>query len=115
MQTLFLGFGNAESRGPIPRAWCIHRVMFRPVLNEPGRTRLLENGDRIAADTCAAEECDPEEIKNFSPPHLTPAGATLTYEFTCMDNPGTPENNECTDPIVGGSTIQIDYEPVRGT
>lgn len=114
MRTVVLGFGNPESTGPISRTWCIHQVIFRPYLNEPGETRLLENDRRIAGDTCAAEECDPEKMKSFSPPHLTPAGSTLTYEFTCVDNKGTPENNECTDPIVGGSTIQIDYEAFKG-
>jgi hypothetical protein len=109
----FLGFGNPQSVGPIPRAWCIHRVIFRPYLNQSGETRLLENDERLAGDSCLAEECDPEKTKAFSPPHLTPAGSTLTYEFTCVDNPGTP-NNEC-DPVVGGSTIEIQYEVVRGT
>jgi zinc-ribbon domain len=115
VRTVFLGFGNAQSIGPITRAWCIHRVTFRPYLNEPGRARLLENGDRLAADLCAAEECDPENTRTFSPPHLTPAGSTLTFEFTCIDNPGTPVIDECTTPPDGGSTVQIDYEVIPGT
>lgn len=86
-------------------------MIFRPYLGEPGRTRLLQDGRRIAADTCAAAECDPEVPQAFSPPHLTPAGSTLTWEFTCRDNPGTPVD-ECNDGVNGGSTIQIDYEPV---
>jgi hypothetical protein len=73
---------------------------------------LKEDGHSIMSDTCAADECN-DKSKTFSPPHLTPEGATLTYEFTCIDNPGTPDVDECT--LAGGSTIEIQYEVVRGS
>ena len=121
MKTITIGIGNDPSR-ITPRAWCIHQVVIRPFIasdpenpatGEPGRTRLLENGDRIAATTCAPEGCN-DFTKPFLPPHFTPAGANLVYEFTCMDNPGTLED-ECTDGVAGGATIEIQYEPVPGT
>ena len=108
-RSVFLGTGNSTSTGPIPRAWCIQSVTFRPYLSEPGRTRLLVGGDRIAQDTCAAEECDAEFTRSFSPPRLATAGSTLAWEFVCQDNPGTPENNECTDASQGGSTIEVRF------
>jgi hypothetical protein len=123
IQTRILGYGNAQSTGSIERAWCIHAVIFRPFVDaefegpntgEPGVTRLFEDGRRIASDTCSADECN-DKTERFSPPHLTPAGSTLRYEFTCIDNPGTADVDECTDEYRGGSTIEIQYEPIRGT
>jgi hypothetical protein len=122
-RTTVIGYGNNQSIGPTPRAWCIQQVVFRPFIEsdpsnpatgEPGVTRLLENGKKIARDTCSAAECN-DTTKSFSPPHLVPAGSTLLYEFTCIDNPDTPESNECMDPDQGGSTIEIDYVVIRGT
>jgi hypothetical protein len=121
-KSIVIGFGNPQSHGPTGNAWCIVRAVFRPFVEgidtaangEPGVTRLLENGDRIAGDTCSAAECNDKTV-NFSPIHLTPSGSTLTYEFTCMDNPGTPDVDECTDPLAGGATIEIDYFTLPGT
>lgn len=120
-RTVFLGYGNPQSTGEISRAWCIHRVIIRPYIEGadtpsngwPGRTLLLESGDRVAAHTCSPTDCSDETFP-FNPPHLTPAGSTLTYQFRCSDNPGTPED-ECVEPIPGGATIEIQYETVRGT
>lgn len=120
-RTVVIGYGNPSSIGPLTRAWCIHRAIIRPYIDNgadtsstglPGETRLKENGHSIMSDTCAADECN-DKTKTFTPPHLTPEGATLVYEFTCIDNPGTPEIDECT--IAGGATIEIQYEVVRGT
>ena len=122
MKTITIGYGNDPSR-VTPKAWCIRQVIIRPFIadgsdtpsnGEPGRTRLLENGDRIAATACTAESCN-DFTKSFAPPHFTPAGANLEYEFVCQDNPNTPEVNECTDAIPGGATIEIRYEVVPGT
>jgi hypothetical protein len=121
-ESVIIGFGNPQSHGPIGRAWCIVRVIFRPFMEtldtpstgEPGVTRLLENGVRIAGDTCSAAECNDKTLA-FNPAHLTPRGSTLQYEFTCQDNPGTPDVNECTDPLAGGATIEIQYVVLPGS
>ena len=119
-----IGYGNEGSTGPISRAWCIHRVIIRPFVDnpaiensstgEPGTTRLLVNGRVLFHDVCSAEECN-DETKNFASPKFVSDGVTLWYEFSCQDNPGTPEVDECTDPFSGGATIEIQYEVVRGT
>ena len=120
---MIIGYGNAASTGPTDRAWCIGRVIIRPYLSsdpnnsangEPGRTRLLENGKKLFADVCSAAECN-DETKNFSTPHFAAKGVTLWYEFTCEDNPGTPDVDECTDSDAGGSTIEIQYDILRGS
>jgi hypothetical protein len=76
---------------------------------------LLANDRRVAVYRCEPGTCQVEYVKNFSPPRLVPEGSTLTYRFTCMDNPETIEVDECNDGIEGGATIQIDYEPVPGS
>jgi hypothetical protein len=119
-RSVIIGYGNPGSVGPIPRAWCIRQTIIRPFIEGsdtsstglPGETRLLENDRRLSGDTCAADECN-DKARTFSPPHFTPDGSTFTYEFTCIDNPGTPEIDECT--LAGGATIEILYEVVRGT
>lgn len=89
-------------------------MTIRPFL-EFGKTRLLDDGQRIAAYTCSPATCQLEDTETHSPPLLVAAGSTLSYAFTCADNPETPEVDECNDGIEGGATIQIYYEPVRGS
>jgi len=122
MKTITLGFGNPPA-AVNPKAWCIHQVIIRPFIasdpnnpatGEPGRTRLLESGRRLMATTCAPESCN-DFVKSYPEPHFTPAGSTLEYQFTCQDNPNTPETDECTDADAGGATIEIQYEPLPGT
>lgn len=112
MRTIFLGFGNDESR-IVPRAWCIRTVTIRPFL-EFGKSRLLVDGRRLAAYTCSPGTCQLENRQDYSPPRLVTEGSTLQYRFTCADNPFTPEVDECNDGLEGGATIQIDYEPLPG-
>jgi hypothetical protein len=118
-----IGYGNPTSRGPIQRAWCIQEATFRPFMDggtdtpstgEPGRTRLFVNSTRIASDTCSAQECGDETINIGPARQLAPAGSTIRYDFRCINNPGTPED-ECTDAFPGGSTIEIRYIVVRNT
>lgn len=113
-QSAFLGIGNDQSRGPLARAWCIHNVIIRPYL-EFGTTRLLGDGEKIAGYTCSPGTCELEHPRPYSPPRLVPAGTTLTYQFTCADNPATVDVDECNDGIEGGATIEIRYEVVPGT
>ncbi len=113
MKTIFLGYGNDASRGPLPGAWCIHTVTIRP-FQEFGKTRLLDDGRRIAAYTCSPGTCQLQDRATHAPPLLVMQGSTLSYAFTCSDNPETPEVDECNDGLEGGATIQIDYEPVPG-
>jgi len=113
MKTFFLGFGNDESRGPIPRDWCIHRITIRP-FQEFGKTRLVDDGRRIAAYTCSPGSCQLQDQQTYAPPRVVEEGSTLAYRFDCADNPFTPEVDECNDGLEGGATIQIDYEPLPG-
>ena len=123
MQTKFLGFGNPSTFGPIQRNWCIQQVTFHPFIEsdpnntatgEPGRTRLFVNSQRIASDTCSAQECNDETINVGPARQLAPVGSTLRYDFRCIDNTGTPED-ECNDADQGGSVIEIRYILIRGT
>jgi len=117
-KSIIIGFGNPETHGPLNKTWCIHTVIFRPYgpsYPEPGTTRLLVDGRKIATDHCTAEECNPEQARTFALPRTAPTGSTLQYQFTCEDNPGTPDVNECTDDSVGGSTIEIQYTVLPGT
>ena len=63
---------------------------------------------RLVSDTCAADECN-DKTRTFTPPHFIDDGSTLSYEFTCVDNPGTPEFDECT-----ARRRRDDRNPVRG-
>ncbi len=123
VQTKFLGFGNASTFGPIGRSWCIQDVTFHPFIEsdpnnsatgEPGRTRLFVNTRRIASDTCEASDCNDETITIPPARKLAIAGSTLRYDFQCMDNTNTPDD-ECTDADQGGSVIEIHYIIVRST
>jgi hypothetical protein len=76
---------------------------------------LLVDSRRIATDHCTADECNAEQARTFALPRTALAGSTLFYQFTCEDNPGTPEVDECTDASAGGSTIEIQYEVLQGT
>ena len=113
MKTIFLGYGNDESRGPIPRDWCIHRVTIRPIqeLGNFGKARLVDDGRRIAAYTCAPGTCQLQDQQTYAPPRLVAEGSTLAYRFTCSNNTATPED-ECTDEFPNGATIEIEYEPL---
>ena len=122
IKTVVLGSGgNPSSVGPTSKAWCIRTVIITPYAapggpgNEAGRTQVKLNGRRIAQATCAADACE-VITRSFAVPRLAQSGSTLTWEFTCIDNPGTPlPNDECTDGFDGGSTVEIQYSPLPGT
>lgn len=119
-QTAYLGIGNAQSRGPLQRAWCIHRVTVRP-FESYGITRLIRGNNELFEARCVPNDppeppgpCQAEYVHDFDPPQRAGEGSTLRYEFTCIDNWATAEVDECNDGIEDGSTIQIDYETFAG-
>ena len=111
---MIIGYGNPTSVSPW-RAWCLQEATFRPFIQsdpnnpasgEPGRTRLFLNNRRIASDTCAPDSCNDETITISGARQFAPAGSTLRYDFRCIENEQTPEE-ECADDDLGGSTIEI--------
>ncbi len=113
IKTIFLGIGNPESRGPLPKTWCVRSVTIRHVSGF-GTARLLRDGRLLFEASCAAPGACPDSVNEFSPPRRVRLGSTLIYGFVCADDPATIEVDECTDATPDGATIQIDYEPIAG-
>lgn len=117
VRQLVIGYGNATSRGPIPKTWCIRGVVIHPVAGL-GTTRLMRNNKVIAQWSCLAFPCTdgtfPPYDDGTSSPYQVRTGSTLRYDFLCSDDSATPEVDECTDATPDGATITIDYEAING-
>lgn len=107
-----LGIGNRETRGPLPRTWCVHRVEFNQVAGS-GTVRLLRDTRLIAEAVCTAGAGCVPASRDFDPPRRVKSGSTLIYQFDCIDDPATVED-ECADANPDGATIVIFYEVVEG-
>jgi hypothetical protein len=113
VKELVLGYGNATSRGPIGKVWCVRDVTIHPVF-EPGvatgygTAKLMRNGKLLAPYSCATSSCGDAPF-TFVPPMLLRVGTTLSYQFTCQDSPDTP-SDDCSDAFGDGMTITIHYE-----
>ena len=113
VKTLILGLGNATTRGPLPKVWCLHMVTISPVSGW-GTARLLRANHVIAEASCLPGACEPSYVAQFAPPERVRAGATLRYEFVCYDDPLTIDISECADATADGATISINYEAFAG-
>ncbi len=114
-KTKTLGYGNATAYGPTPKTWCVHAIIVRPYdgngSNKYGVYRLLRDTRVVAQYHCDPNgTCDAESVIPFDPARRWKSGSTLTYQFSCEDNPATV-GDDCADLFPDGGTIEIDYEP----
>ena len=112
VKTTVIGYGNATSRGPLGKTWCIRHVVIHPVSGW-GTTKLLRNKQVVAEWSCLPEGCT-DGTFDFVPPYRAREGSTIKYQFACYDDPATIDVNECADAIDDGATITIDYEAIAG-
>jgi hypothetical protein len=113
VRELVLGYGNKTTKS-VGKTWCIRdvtvHVLFDTGVNSVGTTKLLR-GDKVFGGvnyTCGSTSCGDAPF-TYVPPRRVSPGSTLTYQYTCGNNPDTIED-ECADANPDGTTIIIHYE-----
>lgn len=110
IKSLRLGLGDATQKGPLAKVWCIRSVVIDG-WSGYGTARLMSKNRVIYGMTCLPSGCSDTDFV----PYQVDKGRTLSYDFACYDDPGTPDPiDECTDSTPDGATITITYEPIAG-
>ena len=108
-----LGIGHDTAR-LLPKTWCIRNVTFDQWV-QWGTARLLDKNRVVYEATCLPPNPCAPASQPFIPPSRVNQGRTLRYEFTCFEDPATPDPIlECADATQEGVVITIDYEAFVG-
>ena len=104
-----MGLGHATAK-LLAKTWCIRHVTIDQWV-QWGTARLLNKNQVVYEATCLPTSCLTAS-QDLVPPYQANLARTLHYEFTCFDDPATPDppTNECTDATQEGAVITIDYE-----
>lgn len=108
----FLGRGHDTQKGPLPKTWCVRHVTIDQ-WSGWGTVALMNKNQTVYSATCLPTSCSPAS-QDFVPPHQVNSGKTLSYKYSCFDDPATADVNECADLSVVGAVITIDYEAFVG-
>ncbi len=105
-----LGLGHDTQRVPNPKSWCIRHVTIGS-WSGWGQARLMLNNKVVFQASCLPPGPCANADQDFAPPYQVNHGKVLRYDFTCFDDPATPDPiNECTDANPDGAVITISYE-----
>jgi hypothetical protein len=103
-----LGLGHPTAK-PLPKTWCIRHVTIDQWV-QWGTAKLFNKNQLVYQATCLPGNC-PTGSMDFVPPYQANQGRTLRYEFSCYEDPLTPDPFfECSDATQEGAVITIDYE-----
>jgi hypothetical protein len=103
-----LGLGHATAK-PLTKTWCIRHVTIDQWV-QWGTAKLFNKNQLVYQTTCLPGNC-PTGAMDFVPPYQANEGRTLRYEFSCYEDPLTPDPFfECSDATQEGAVITIDYE-----
>jgi hypothetical protein len=107
-----LGMGHDTAR-LLPKTWCIRNITIDG-WSGWGTAKLMNKNAIVFQATCLPPGPCTTASQDFVPPYQADRGKTLTYKFSCFDDPATADVNECADPSTVGAVITIQYEPFAG-